>query len=40
MKSDIYDFWYDMRSEMWDKDQERAEKKYSDFIEDVKKIVE
>ena len=40
MKSDIYDFWVDMREEMWDKDQERAEKKYNDFLEDTKKIAE
>ncbi len=36
--SDIYDFWSDMRSEMYDKDIEKANKKLSDFKEDIEAL--
>ena len=38
MKSDIYDFQYDIRSEIYDNNMERVEKKMEEFKEDIIKL--
>ena len=39
MRSDVYGFWSDMRSEMYSDDIERAQKIFNKFMEDVQKML-